>query len=106
MNAPAGRIDFLLAMLDRNPDDARALFGLAVEYERLGNWEDVVHHLQRYLSVTDDEGNGFARLGRALRRLGKEEEARVALVRGIEKAHRHGHPSLAAELEEELENDL
>jgi len=107
MSTSSSRIDFLLNMLAKKPDDARAHFGLAVEYERLGRWDEVVSHLERYLDLADDEGNGFARLGRAFRRIGKEQEAREAFQRGIESALRHGHPSLAAELEDELkEEDL
>lgn len=86
----------------RHPEDARLRFALAVELEREGRWEDVVAHLQAYLARAEDEGNGWGRLARALWRLGRVEEARSAWRRGIEAARRHGHPSLAAELEDEL----
>jgi Flp pilus assembly protein TadD len=97
------RIEMLHRMLERNPDDGRVRFGLAAEYERLGRWEEAVRQLREYLARSDDEGNGWGRLGRALRRLGREEEARDAYRQGIAAAHRHRHPSLAAELEEEME---
>jgi hypothetical protein len=38
-----------------------------------------------------------------LRRAGKEEEAREAYRKGIEAAYRHGHPTMAEEFEEVLE---
>jgi len=98
------RIASLLALLEKQPDDARLHFGLAAEYEKLGRWEDVVARLRDYLAVTDDEGNAWGRLGHALSRLGRADEAREAYARGIEAARRHGHPSMAAEFEDHLGN--
>ena len=97
------RIDALRRMVERNPADARARFGLAAEYERLGRWENVVRELEAYLGMTDDQGNAWGRLGHALRELGRAEESRAAYRRGIEAARRPGHPSMAAEFEETLE---
>nr|MBA2669526.1 hypothetical protein [Gemmatimonadota bacterium] len=48
-------------------------------------------------------GNAFGRLAAALLRLGREEEAREAYRRGIDAAYRHGHPTMAMEFEEALE---
>jgi Flp pilus assembly protein TadD len=96
------RIDSLLGLLDQRPDDPRLRFGLALEYEKLGRWEDVVDHLERYLEHTDDEGNAWGRLGAALRHLGRDDEARAAYGAGIRAANRHGHPTMAAEFEDVL----
>ena len=98
------RIAALRRMLERNPDDARVRFGLAAEFERLGRWEDVVRELREYLARTDDEGNAWGRLGKALLELGREDEAREAYRTGAESALRHGHPSMAAEFDEVLED--
>lgn len=98
------RIEALRRMLERNPGDARLRFGLAAEYERLKDWERAAEQLHAYLQATEDEGNAWGRLGRALRLLGREEEARAAYRTGIDAARRHGHPSMAAEFEEILED--
>ena len=98
------RIDALRRMVEKKPDDVRARFGLAAEYERAGRWPEVVQELEAYLAIADDEGNAWGRLGSALRQLGRDEEARAAYRRGIEAALRHGHPSMAAEYEETLED--
>lgn len=90
-------------MLEARPGDSRARFGLALEYERAENWQAVADHLRQYLESTDDEGNAYGRLARALRHLGKDEDARLAYQEGIQAANRHGHPTMAMELEEELE---
>jgi hypothetical protein len=59
--------------------------------------------LQAYLERSEDEGNAWGRLGALLARQGRAEEARAAYRRGIEQATKHGHPSMAAELEAALE---
>lgn len=94
----------LRKMVAARPDDPRGRFGLALEYERLGQWEEMVAELRRYLEIADDEGNAYGRLAQALVRLGREEEAREAYRQGIEAAYRHGHPTMAAEFEEALED--
>jgi len=102
MNNP--RIENLLKLIERNPADLRLRFGLALEYEKLQDWENVVEQLQRYLELADDEGNAWGRLGNAFRQLGRDGEARDAYRKGIEQAYRHGHPGMAAEFEEILED--
>lgn len=96
------RIDALRKMVERNPNDARLRFGLANEYEKLGRWELAAQALREYLALAEDEGNAWGRLGRALRELGRDAEARDAYRNGIDAANRHGHPSMAAEFEDVL----
>lgn len=98
------RVDALHKMLERNPNDTRALFGLANEYEKAAQWHEVVEHLGRYLAIAEDEGNAWGRLGHALRETGRADEAREAYNRGITVARAHGHPSMAVEFEEVLES--
>jgi Flp pilus assembly protein TadD len=97
------RLEALKRMVAARPDDTRARFGLALEYERAGAWSEAAAELRRYLETADDEGNAWGRLGRALRELGEVQEAREAYRRGIEAAGRHHHPTMAAEFEEILD---
>ena len=98
------RITRLEAMAARNPADPRPLFGLAAEYEKLGEWGRVVDALERYLAQADDEGNAWGRLATALEHMDRPDDARAALTRGIAAATQHGHPSMAAEFEERLDD--
>ena len=94
----------LRRMVATRPADPRARFGLALEYEKLGCWEEVVGELTHYLQLTADEGNAYGRLGHALRALGRDQEARDAYRKGIEAAYRHAHPTMAQEFEETLDD--
>ena len=101
---PNDRIAALQKMIDRSPDDPRARFGLAMELEKQARWDEAAAQLTRYLELTEDEGNAWGRLGHALRQLGRDDEARAAYTRGIAAANAHGHPTMAAEFEEILED--
>ncbi|HEU4642115.1 MAG TPA: tetratricopeptide repeat protein [Gemmatimonadaceae bacterium] len=97
------RLDAFRAMLAKNPRNALAHFGLANEAAKAGLHEEAVEHLQTYLGMHEDEGNAYGRLAESLRALGRDEEAREALRRGIDAANRFGHPSMAAEFDELLD---
>lgn len=103
MPKQSDRVAALKRLLETNPGDTRARFGLAAEFEREQRWEDVVRELRAYLDAATDEGNAYGRLGHALRELGREDEARKAYQAGIEAAYRHAHPTMALEFEETLE---
>lgn len=101
---PGDRIEALRTMLERRPDDTRLRFGLAVEHLNRDELEEGVAELRAYLEAAEDEGNAWGRLGDALRRLGRDEEAREAFRTGVEQARRHGHPTMAEEFEEILDS--
>ena len=97
------RLETFRHMVARNPENTLARFGLANEALKAGLFDEAREHLERYLAEYDDEGNGYGRLAEALVRLGRAEEARDALRRGIAASLRFGHPSMAAEFEARLE---
>ncbi|HEX2081214.1 MAG TPA: tetratricopeptide repeat protein [Longimicrobium sp.] len=97
------RIQALRKMAAEYPDDPRPRFGLALEYEKAGRWEEVVQTLRDYLASADDEGNAWGRLGAALRALGRDDEAREAYRMGIAAATRHNHPTMVGEFEDILD---
>lgn len=99
------RLEAFRAMVAKNPANMQARFGLANEAVKAGALEEALAHYEAYLAGFDDEGNGWARVADVLDQLGRDGEARDARRRGIDAANRHGHPSLAAELEEMMEDD-
>ena len=97
------RLDVFRTMVAKNPANMQARFGLANEAAKAGMLDEALEHYRAYLAGFDDEGNGHARLAEVLERLGRMDEAHEALRQGIAAARSHGHPSLAAELEERLD---
>lgn len=97
------KLDTFRAMVAKNPNNALARFGLANEAMKAGLHEEASSQLEAYLGMYDDEGNGWQRLAECRIALGRDDEARDALARGIAAARRFGHGGLASELEERLE---
>ena len=91
------RIELFKQMLTSDPENTTIMFGLAKEYEKAGQNEELIETLNRYIEASDDEGNAFGMLASAYERLGKHNEAKQAYERGIETAQRHGHPGMAEE---------
>jgi predicted Zn-dependent protease len=99
------RIDIFKQMLASDPVNSSILFGLAKEYEKTGQMQEMIETLERYLEISEDEGNGFGMLARAYEQVGQREKAREIYQRGIEAATQHGHPSMAEEYRTILASD-
>ena len=102
MTAPS-RLDTMRAMVARAPDNALARFGLANELLKAREWAEAAEQLELYLARYDDEGNGWGRLAEAYVALGRADDARAALRKGVEASHRFGHVGMANELEARLD---
>jgi predicted Zn-dependent protease len=93
----ATRIDIFKQMLVSDPINSSILFGLAKEYEKTGQTQEMIETLERYLAISDDEGNAFGMLARAYEKACQREKAKETYRRGIQAATAHGHPSMAEE---------
>jgi tetratricopeptide (TPR) repeat protein len=99
----ASRIDIFKQMLVSDPINSAILFGLAKEYEKVGQTEGLIETLERYLAIADDEGNAFGMLARAYESADRRDKAKEFYERGIVAATAHGHPSMAEEYRTALE---
>ncbi len=97
------RLTYFERLVREDPSVARARFAFANELLHAGRDEDAVEQLRAYLDLTEDEGNAWQRLGRALARLGRVDEAADAYLAGIDQAGKHGHTGMAEEMSAELD---
>jgi tetratricopeptide (TPR) repeat protein len=100
------RIDIFKQMLESDPGNSSILFGLAKEYEKVGQAPEMIETLERYLAIADDEGNAFGMLARAYEKAKQPVQAKETYQRGIDAAMKHGHPSMAEEYRAILESEF
>ena len=93
-------------MLEEQPDNSMVMFGLAKEYEKIGQHDKVIELLESYLAGADDEGNAYGVLANAYLQKGDREKAIETYKKGIDVSMAHGHPSMANEYRMTLNLDL
>lgn len=91
------------SLLNQDPNNAVARYMLANECLKAGMHEKAVEQIHVYLQLQEDEGAAYRILAQALEKLGRVDEARQAYEKGIEQAMKHGHPGMADEFRQSLE---
>ncbi len=99
------RIEVFKQMLAQEPTNTMVMFGLAKEYEKLGQAGEVIALLENYLASADDEGNAYGMLAKAYEQTGDREKARAIYEKGIEVSNAHGHPTMASDYQMTLDLD-
>ena len=99
------RIEVFRQMLEAEPENTMVMFGLAKEYEKLGQFYEVIDVLEKYISLANDEGNAYGTLATAYDKTGQREKAIETLNKGVEVSMAHGHPSMANEYRMTLDID-
>ncbi len=99
------RIEIFKQMLEAEPENTMVMFGLAKEYEKLGQSSEVIALLETYLANADDEGNAYGMLAKAYEQNGEREKAMEIYRKGIEVSNAHGHPSMANDYQMTLDLD-
>lgn len=100
------RIETFEQMLASDPSNTMVMFGLAKEYEKLGQHSDVIRILEDYIAKADDEGNAYGTLANAYSLSGDREKAIETYRRGVDVSMAHGHPSMANEYRMTLDLDF
>jgi predicted Zn-dependent protease len=100
------RIEVFRQMLDADPDNTMVMFGLAKEYEKLGQHDEIISILETYLEKADDEGNAYGMLAKAYEQSGNREKAIETYKKGVDVSMAHGHPSMANEYKMTLDLDF
>jgi predicted Zn-dependent protease len=100
------RIEVFKQMIEADPSNTMVLFGLANEYQKQEDWQNVIATLEDYLAKADDEGAAYGMLAKAYERAGNRERAKAAYEKGIEVSMAHGHPSMANDYRMTLDLDF
>jgi Flp pilus assembly protein TadD len=80
----ATRLETLEQMVEANPTDAFARYGLAQEYANRGEVERAVVEFRKLLESHPNYAAGYYHGGRSLERLGRLDEARAMYRKGLE----------------------
>ena len=99
------RIEVFKQMLAQEPTNSAVMFGLAKEYEKLGQANEVILLLENYLATTDDEGNAYGMLAKAYEQSGMREKAKRIYEKGVEVSLAHGYPTMANDYRMTLDLD-
>ncbi len=99
------RIEIFKQMIESDSSNTTVLFGLANEYQKIGDWQNTIATLEDYLAKADDEGNAYGMLAKAYEQTGMREKAIEIYKKGIEVSMAHGHPTMANDYRMTLDLD-
>jgi tetratricopeptide (TPR) repeat protein len=93
------RISILKQMLEQNPGNSFAHYGLATEYANSGQYEEAVNEFEALLTKDQSYVAAYYHGGQALEKLGRIDAARAFYQRGIEASKKKGDLHTRSELE-------
>jgi tetratricopeptide (TPR) repeat protein len=93
------RVAMLKEILAENPNDAFARYGLAMEYANAGDTATALAEYEKIVAATPDYVPAYQMAGQLLMNLGRDEDARAWLDRGIAAAQRTGNQHAASEMQ-------
>ena len=97
------RVEMLEEFVRAKPDDAFTRYGLAMELRKLGRNEDAVKEFQTLVEKQESYVPAYLMFGQLLTTLGRVEEAKKVLAKGVSVAGSAGNEHAAGELQEALE---
>lgn len=93
------RVAMLTDILNQNPNDAFARYGLAMEYSNQGEVDRALEQFQKLLTSHPDYTAGYFMAAQTLARANRNEEAKKLLGEGIVSAKRSGNAHAQSEME-------
>ena len=100
---PANRMEILKNLVEQNPSDSFARYGLAMEYVRAGDLARAVEEFRTLLEFNPDYAAAYFHGGQALEKMGRVADARSTYRKGIEVTTRTGDGHTRSELEGALD---
>ena len=89
----------LTEILEQNPNDAFARYGLAMAYAGEGKSEDALREYGTIVSLTPDYVPAYQMAAQLLIKQGRLDEARERLAAGLAAASRTGNAHAASEMQ-------
>lgn len=96
------RLEQLLRMLERDPNDAFLLYGAAMEHKKAGRFAESIEYLRRTLGIDAGYCYAFYQLGQVYEQLGDAPAAKRSYEDGITTATRKNDAHAKSELETAL----
>jgi len=93
------RIAVLTEILQQNPKDAFARYGLAMAYAAEGKTEDALREYATAIENTPDYVPAYQMSAQTLMKLGRMDEARARLEAGMAACERTGNAHAASEMQ-------
>jgi len=93
------RIAMLNEILQQNPNDAFARYGLALEYSNGGETERAIEEFGKLLAANPEYTPGFFMCAQTLAKADRIDEAKRMLVDGIPSAKRTGNSHALSEMQ-------
>jgi predicted Zn-dependent protease len=97
------RIATLKAILEQDPTNAFARYGLAMEYGNSGQTEHALEEFQKLLSSNPDYAAGYFMAAQTLVKADRAPEAKAMLQSGIAAAQRKGDAHAQSEMQAMLD---
>ena len=98
----ADRLEALRSLVEQNPGNELARFGLAMEYAGSGRAEEAIIAFKGLIELNPNYWGAYYHFGQVLESLGRQDEARSVYQTGIHVAQRLGQAHAASELETAL----
>ncbi|MBS1876185.1 MAG: tetratricopeptide repeat protein [Acidobacteria bacterium] len=97
------RVSMLKALLEEDPANKFARYGLAMEYAKAGQLDTAVSEFRALIAADPSYCAAYFHGGQALEKAGEVEEARTMYEQGIEAAERAGDAHTRSELQGALD---
>jgi Flp pilus assembly protein TadD len=100
---PSTRLDILKSMVEQNPTDCFARYGLAMEYRNTGHLDAAMAEFRALMAANPDYAPAYFHGGQTLERMGRVDEARELYRQGVEVTVRGGDPHARSEMQGALD---
>jgi tetratricopeptide (TPR) repeat protein len=101
--SPMDRVEALRSMLAQDPTNQFARYGLATELKNAGRGEEAVAEFKALLELNPNYAAAYYHAGRTLEGMGRIDDAREMLERGIDVTTRTGDAHTRSELQAALD---